>query len=110
MFARHVVVRMSDYTVRPYRLYNARTREYLRWRCYLVLENARIGALIECKYAQAGDVIELINIVTAQLLGQYKRTSTGIGIPFEADEFSGGARTVVDEVAAQRAKKLRRAA
>lgn len=79
-------------TVRPYRLYNAKTKEYLRWRNYLILENARIGALIESKYMPVGTTIELVNITTGQMLGQYTRELRGIGIPYEADEYSGNVR------------------
>jgi len=37
-----------------------------------------MGALIETRWAEPGTAIEVIDIRTAKLLGQYKRTPTSV--------------------------------
>lgn len=65
-------------TVRPYRLWNANDKELMRWRYYVWPRNAHLGALIEARWSQPGAVIEVIDIRTSALLGQYKRTPTSV--------------------------------
>ncbi len=63
---------------RPYRLWNANERQLVRWRCYKYPKNAHMGALIETRWAKPGVVFEVIDIRTAALLGQYRRTPTSV--------------------------------
>jgi len=64
--------------VRPFRLWDAREHEMVRWRYYAYPRNAHLGALIEARWAVPGVVIEVIDIRTAKLLGQYRRTPTTV--------------------------------
>jgi hypothetical protein len=59
---------------RPYRLWNAKEKQPLRWRNYSSPRNAHLGALIEARWGEIGTVIEVYDSRTAALLGQYKRT------------------------------------
>jgi hypothetical protein len=68
----------GDETTRPFRLWDAKERELVRWRWYKYPRNAHLGALIEARWAEPGTVIEVIDIRTARLLGQYRRTPTSI--------------------------------
>jgi len=63
---------------RPYRLWNAGTKALLRWRNYKFPRNAHLGALIEARWAKPGTAIEVIDIRTMKLLGQYRRTPTSV--------------------------------
>lgn len=65
-------------TVRPFRLWNASSKKNLAHRCYKIRPNAHIGALIECRWAAVGHTIEVYNVTTGKLLGQYTRTPTAI--------------------------------
>lgn len=65
-------------TVRPYRLYDAVSKEMLRWRWYRHPRNAHLGALIEARWAAVGTTIEVLDITTGALLGQYRRTPTSV--------------------------------
>jgi hypothetical protein len=58
---------------RPYRLWNGKTQTALRWRYYSEPRRAHIGALIEARFAKVGTTIEVINIDTGKMLGQYTR-------------------------------------
>jgi len=58
---------------RPFRLWNPKTKEFYRWRCYVYHRRAIIGALIECKWAAVGTTIEVLDIRTGKLVGQYTR-------------------------------------
>lgn len=60
-------------TKRPFRLYNPKTKTFYQWRCYKYHRNATIAALIECKWAQIGTTIELIDVRTSKMIGQYTR-------------------------------------
>ena len=68
----------GDESARPFRLWDARGKTQLRWRWYKHPRNAHLGALIEARWADPGTVIEVFDIRTAQLLGQYKRTPTSV--------------------------------
>jgi hypothetical protein len=63
---------------RPYRLWNTRTKAWLKWRYYKVLDNAKIGALIEAKYSDIGTTIELIDQRGHKLVGQYTRRPNNV--------------------------------
>jgi len=64
--------------VRPYRLWDPSEGVYLRWRYYKFPRNAHLGALIEARWAKPGKTIEVIDVRTAALLGQYTRTPTSV--------------------------------
>lgn len=68
-----------DYeTVRPYRLWDAKLKQWTRWRCYLYPRKAHIAAWIETRWGKVGDVIEVVDIRVGALLGQYVRTPTAV--------------------------------
>jgi hypothetical protein len=64
--------------VRPFRLYNANTKEFLKWRYYAYPKNAHRGALIECRWSKVGVTIEVVNHESGRLLGQYTRRPSSI--------------------------------
>lgn len=60
---------------RPYRLWNAKEKEFLRWRCYLYLKNAHLAALIELRWSPVNTTLEVLDVHHANKLhGQYTRT------------------------------------
>lgn len=63
---------------RPYRLWDARAKQSVRWRYYAIPRHAHLGALIEARWGQVGTVIEVFDSRTAELLGQYRRTPTSV--------------------------------
>ncbi len=63
---------------RPYRLWDAKEKQELRWRYYSIPRNAHIGALIEARWAKVGTTIEVINIDTGRMVGQYTRHPTTV--------------------------------
>lgn len=63
----------AEDTKRPYRLYDAKKKENLRWRYYGDSTRAHNAALIEVRWAKVNEVIEVYNCVTGRLLGVYKR-------------------------------------
>ena len=69
---------MEEETTRPYRLWDAKNSQYVRWRYYKFPRNAHLGALIEARWAQPGFVCEVVDIRTMALLGQYRRTPTSV--------------------------------
>ena len=60
-------------SVRRYRIWNATTKAQLRWRYYSDKRHAHIGALIECRWAEVGTTLEVFDIHTGRLMGQYSR-------------------------------------
>ena len=74
--ARKDIERDEDST-RPFRLWNPGKNgvdgEFLRWRYYSHLKNAHLGALIECRWAEVGATVEVIDIRTAKHWGSYTR-------------------------------------
>lgn len=68
----------TEETTRPYRLWNANEKAQLRWRYYKSPKRAHLGALIEARWAKPGTVIEVLDVRTSSLLGQYKRTPTSV--------------------------------
>lgn len=63
----------AEGTVRPYRLWDAKEKQQLRWRYYSDAKRAHMGALIECRWAKVGATIEVFNALNGRLLGQYTR-------------------------------------
>lgn len=70
--------RASPDSPRPYRLWDADAKRNLQWRYYSASYRAHIAALIECKKAQEGFVVEVYNAANGALLGQYKRLSSSV--------------------------------
>lgn len=66
--------------VRPYRLRNATDRPSfdLPHRYYVHPKRAHMGALIECRWTKPETVIEVYNVNTGDMLGQYKRMLSSI--------------------------------
>ena len=64
--------------IRRYRLWNANTKSDIRWRYYLHVRNAHLGALIECRWSPVGTVIEVYDAEAYTLVGQYSRGATSI--------------------------------
>jgi len=50
----------------------------MRWRYYADWKRAVNAAFIELKWSAIGTVIEVIDIRTGKLLGQYKRTVNSV--------------------------------
>jgi hypothetical protein len=63
---------------RPFRLWDAKLKKNLRWRYYSTAQRAHLGALIECRWAPVGTVIEVYNVIGARFHGQYKRTPNSV--------------------------------
>lgn len=63
---------------RPFRLWDANEKKHLPWKCYKIKRNAHINAMIECRYAKVGVTIEVYNIDTGRLLGQYTRRANTV--------------------------------
>jgi len=60
-------------TQRPFRLYNAKANKYLPHRCYAHIQRAHMGALLLTRWAQVGEVIEVIDVSIGKLHGSYRR-------------------------------------
>ena len=58
---------------RPFRLWDTKTSKLIPWRCFKHKKNAHMAALVEARWAKVGATIEVINIETAKMLGQYTR-------------------------------------
>jgi len=58
---------------RPFRLWDATAKKNLRWRNYADPKRAHMGALIECRWSGIGQSIEVYDVRTGRLLGQYTR-------------------------------------
>jgi len=66
-------------TKRPFRLWHWKDKRYLPWRNYNNAFRAVIGAWVwQKKFGKVGDTIEVIDVRTGQLIGQYKRTPTSV--------------------------------
>jgi len=68
----------ADVTRRPFRLWSPKLKAEYRWRYYADWKRAVNAAFIELKWSAIGTVIEVIDIRTGRLLGQYKRTITSV--------------------------------
>ena len=65
-------------SARPFRLWDATKKQPMRWRCYLYMRNAHVGALIEARFAEVGTTIEVYDTRNGKLLGQYTRRPTSV--------------------------------
>ena len=59
--------------LRRFRLWNANEKTEIRWRYYVHVRNAHLGALIECRWSPVGTTIEVFDAEGYVLLGQYTR-------------------------------------
>lgn len=64
-------------SARPYRIYDAKAKVFLRSRCYKHPKNAHRGALIELRWSKVGTVLEVINNDLSRRLVSYKLHATG---------------------------------
>lgn len=69
---------VDDKTVRPFRLYNPKTKKYLRWRCFKHVQRAHLGALMDIRWAKTGDMIEVVDVSIGRLHGSYMRNAHDI--------------------------------
>jgi len=65
-------------SIRFYRLYNARTKKFLPWRCYSIKAHAHLGAMMELRWAAVGEIIEVVDFHRAKSIAQYKRELNGL--------------------------------
>ena len=68
--------KQKEVYTRPYRLRLG--NQDLPHRYYVHSKRAHMGALIECKWSRPETVIEVYNINTGALLGQYKRMLSSV--------------------------------
>ena len=59
--------------VRPFRIWDANARKPVRWRYYMDLRRAHMGALIECRWGKVGQTYEVYDSRYGKLKGQYTR-------------------------------------
>lgn len=67
-----------DEVKRPYRLWDSKNKCQMRWRCYLNLRHAHMGALYEAAWSDGSTVIEVFDIRNGSLKGQYHREGSHI--------------------------------
>ena len=65
-------------SVRPFRLWDANAKAQLRLRYYADKRRAHNAALVETRWAAVGVTIEVFDVRTAKLLGQYTRRPTTV--------------------------------
>lgn len=63
---------------RPYRLWNPKESELVRWHWYKYAHRAHDRITSIMRWMQPGTVIEIIDYRTGRLIGQYKRTLAGV--------------------------------
>ncbi len=75
-----------EQTLRPFRLWHAKQKEFLLGKNYKYKARAQIGALIYAKGAQVGVTIEVLDTTTGVwvLVGQYTRRPHAVDIYKEA--------------------------
>lgn len=66
----HAYGKRQRETARPFRLWDAKARRFLRWRYYSSARRAHDGALIEVRWSK-GEAIEVLDIRTAKWLATY---------------------------------------
>lgn len=63
---------------RPYRLWDAEAKRYIRYRCYTTEPRAHNAALIEVRWNPVGTAVEVVDCRTGRLIGQYVHRVNGI--------------------------------
>ena len=65
---------------RPFRLWDAKNKVNVRWRCYGTERNAHTGALTEIWwYGKIGDSLEVYDARSGAALGTYTKRIAGVG-------------------------------
>lgn len=67
-------------TLRPFRLWDAEGKRYVRWRIYANRINAHKAALWEAGISKVKVTIEVYDVRNGMLLGQFTQTATGVKI------------------------------
>ena len=66
-------------TARPVRFWDSEAKRYRPWRYYKTAEKAHIGALVEAWFhSDVGVTIEVVDVRTGKLIGQYTSRTTGV--------------------------------
>src|SRR4051812_32961314 len=68
----------KDEVARPFRLWDAKEKAQMRWRCYANLRHAHVGVLCEAAWSDGSTTIEIFDITTGSLRGQYTRVGDQI--------------------------------
>lgn len=66
-------------TTRPFRVWDATRKKHLIGKNYSDLHRAHNGALIEARWAKIDQALEVYDVRTGRLLGQYVRKDGGVG-------------------------------
>jgi hypothetical protein len=69
---------MNTDTVRPFRIWDAKKKANVPHRCYATERAAMISALILTRWAKVGETLEVHDISTGRLIGQYTRRVSSI--------------------------------
>jgi hypothetical protein len=77
-------------TVRPFRLWDAKTRTHLPHRMFAVRINAHKAALWLATIARVGTTIEVYDVRNGQLLGQFTRKVNDVQIYMRRGELTNG--------------------
>jgi len=68
----------ADEVVRPYRIWDSKLKEEVRWAYFKNLRHAHMRALSEAAWADGNTVLEVFDIRNGGLRGQYHREGTQI--------------------------------
>jgi hypothetical protein len=68
----------SESPIRHFRLWDAKSKQEMRWRYYGDLRHAHIAALIEARWADVGTTIEVYDCRNGRMYGQYTRKPTTV--------------------------------
>ena len=67
-------------TKRPFRIWDSGAKKHRPGRCYSDSRRSHNGALLMIRWERPGTVLEVYNVLTGRLIGQYVRTPTTIRI------------------------------
>jgi hypothetical protein len=73
MSSRSGPYKVNSDTKRPYRIWDAKGRKHVTGRAYTYWRNAQNGALQIVRWGKVGDAVEVYDIRTGRLIGQYVR-------------------------------------
>ena len=63
---------------RPFRIWNAKDKKHVPGRAYTHWRNAQDGALQIVRWGKVGDAVEVYDVRTGRLIGQYVRKPTTV--------------------------------
>jgi hypothetical protein len=72
-----VAQRIAD-TLRPFRIWDSRAKKHVRWRNYSDAVRGHNAALVLISWEEPGAALELYDVRSGKLLGQYVRTPTSV--------------------------------